>query len=372
LYLWHWPILVIATQYRGVTTLPVWDNVLLLLVATLVAALTYRLLENPVRHSKFLARRRWASIIVGIGLVGITLVVTTHEQQWPTVDLGNLASATTGSTCQSAPPSEVSRLRSSYTSGHPATQTSVLQDQSVLVIGDSTSCTLLAGLKAVGPSFGMQFGDGTVVGCGIVSGEAAPVYGTDGGNFAASTSTCQGRANRVESVAIERDHPSLIVWGSTAERGSVLSDDRSGTKQLVAGSPEWRSAMLHRINQRVDQLLSTGARVVFLLEPPPPHPGSQPNSNDIDYARLNALLRDVAVRHPHHVTDVNLFARVCPSGPPCPFVPDGFHSAVGPTNLATVRGLLRPDTLHYSPGGSLWVARWLVPQIDAAAKSLSS
>ena len=41
LYLWHWPILVVATQHRGVTTLPVWENVLLLSVATLVAMLTY-------------------------------------------------------------------------------------------------------------------------------------------------------------------------------------------------------------------------------------------------------------------------------------------------------------------------------------------
>ena len=54
LYLWHWPILVIATQHRGVTTLPVWENVLLLGVATLVAMLTYWALENPVRHAKTL------------------------------------------------------------------------------------------------------------------------------------------------------------------------------------------------------------------------------------------------------------------------------------------------------------------------------
>ena len=47
LYLWHWPILEIAAQSRGVTTLPAWDNVLLLLLAGLLAALTYRFVENP-------------------------------------------------------------------------------------------------------------------------------------------------------------------------------------------------------------------------------------------------------------------------------------------------------------------------------------
>ena len=52
LYLWHWPILIIVTQHRGATALPVWENLLLLLVATLAAAVTYRVLENPIRHSR--------------------------------------------------------------------------------------------------------------------------------------------------------------------------------------------------------------------------------------------------------------------------------------------------------------------------------
>ncbi len=56
LYLWHWPILIIATQDRGVSMLPVWDNILWLLVATAAAIVTYRVLENPVRHSRFLGQ----------------------------------------------------------------------------------------------------------------------------------------------------------------------------------------------------------------------------------------------------------------------------------------------------------------------------
>jgi peptidoglycan/LPS O-acetylase OafA/YrhL len=287
LYLWHWPILIIATQYRGATTLPVWDNVLLLLVAGVLATLTYYFFENPIRHSTFLARRRWASIVMGLCLVAVTLSVTTYTERRPTVDLGNLATASTGSGCPSPSPRVVSQLRSSYESAHLATMTSERQFQSVLLMGDSTSCTMLPGLQAVGPSFGMNIGNGAVVGCGIVSGTEAPVI--DGGiDFTRYTKTCQGKVNRVESQAIERDHPSLIVWGSTDERNSVMS----GTKQLVAGSPEWRSAMLQRIDHRVQQFLFTGARVVFLLEPPQPHSGTQPNSDDLAYARMNDLLKE--------------------------------------------------------------------------------
>src|SRR6185437_16378907 len=41
LYLWHWPILEIAAQSRGVTSLPVWSSILLLLFAGVLATLTY-------------------------------------------------------------------------------------------------------------------------------------------------------------------------------------------------------------------------------------------------------------------------------------------------------------------------------------------
>ena len=119
LYLWHWPILVIATQHRGATSLPVWDNVVLLLVAGVLATVTYLVLENPVRHSTFLRRRRWASLVMGLCLIAGTLVVTTYEQNRPTVNLGSLATVTSGSACRQPPQSVVSGLRSTYTSGHP-------------------------------------------------------------------------------------------------------------------------------------------------------------------------------------------------------------------------------------------------------------
>ena len=90
------------------------------------------------------------------------------------------------------------------------------------------------------------------------------------------------------------------------------------------------------------------------------------NSTDLAYEHMNALLTEVAARHPGHVAAVNLEARVCPTGPPCPFVVDGF----GATKATEVQAI-RPDALHYLPAGSLWVARWLVPRIAAADKNLS-
>jgi peptidoglycan/LPS O-acetylase OafA/YrhL len=376
LYLWHWPILEIAAQRRGVATLPVWDDVLLLVGAGILASLTYRFIENPVRHAKFLVRRKWASLIMGLCLIIATLAVTTYEQRRPTVDLGPIAQATSGSDCRSPSPSAVAHLRST-SAPISSTTDSRSELKSVVVVGDSTACSLLIGLQAVGPSYGMQFENGAVIGCGVVSGVIAPDY-LYGHNVVAYTTLCQGQANSAESSAIERYHPSLILWGSTDERSSIVVSTAHGTKTLASGSPEWESIMLQRMNTRVKSFLATGARVVLMLQPPAVHtyrdtaeqllvpaahsPG-QVDSDDKAYGRMNALLEKVAAKHPHDVAVVGLASRVCPLGPPCQYVVPDFNPK--PTSATQT---VRPDGIHYLPNGSLWVARWLVPQIAEAAK----
>jgi peptidoglycan/LPS O-acetylase OafA/YrhL len=376
LYLWHWPVLMIATERQGVPALPVWDNVVWLLVATGLAVITYRVLENPVRHSTLLRQHRWASLAMAGCVIAATLVVTTYQQHRPTVNLGNLAlSVRTGARCDPPPPSEVSQLRSTYLSGRviptahaqrsPKGGADLKGGERVLVVGDSTSCTLLPGLEAVGPSYGMHFEDGAVVGCGIVSGTLAPyMYG--GVNIVAGTSACQGEANRTETLAIAQFHPSLIVWGSTDERESIVVTTRTGTKILTSGSSEWYSVMKQRIHRRIDQFVTAGAAVVLLQEPPLVHPGVA-NANDVEQERMNALLRRVAAQFPHRVAVVNLQARVCPSGPPCAYI----VLRLGRTKRQTAIDSVRPDGVHYLGPGALWTAKWLVPQIAEAQKGLA-
>jgi hypothetical protein len=138
--------------------------------------------------------------------------------------------------------------------------------------------------------------------------------------------------------------------------------------------------MLQRMNDRVKKFLATGARVVLMLQPPAVHtygstagellvpaahsPG-QVDADDEDYARMNALLKKVAAKHPHQVAVVDLAPRVCPLGPPCQYVVPAFNPK--PTSVTQT---VRVDGIHYLPNGSLWVARWLAPQIVAAAKGL--
>ena len=51
LYLWHWPILVIAAEHVGVSSLPASQNIKWVVLSVILAIVTYHLVENPVRHS---------------------------------------------------------------------------------------------------------------------------------------------------------------------------------------------------------------------------------------------------------------------------------------------------------------------------------
>ena len=214
LYLWHWPVLQIATQRRGVATLPTWDNVVLILASVVLAALTYRFIENPVRHSRFLAARRWASVIVGVCLIAATLTVATVELNGhpggALADNG-LTGAVMGDPCPSPSSHEVKTLMGT---GPRASHQIVAR---VMVVGDSTACTMLPGLEAVAAPAGVQIENAAVVGCGVVSGEIAPQI-TNGVNVNALSSKCSSAASAQVKRALRSGKPNVVLWGSSWER----------------------------------------------------------------------------------------------------------------------------------------------------------
>lgn len=108
------------------------------------------------------------------------------------------------------------------------------------------------------------------------------------------------------------------------------------------------------MDTRLQQFIATGATVILLLQPPFVNGGAptRPTPSDAEFERLNVMLQELAARHPGHVGVINLSARVCPSGPPCPLSVGGLR--------------VRLDGADYGAAGSLWVAKWLVPRILSA------
>jgi peptidoglycan/LPS O-acetylase OafA/YrhL len=78
LYLWHWPILIIAMEHAG-HALELWQNLLLVLVAVAASAISYWLVENPIRHSTWLGKRPVVTVAFGLCLIGATLGVAQWE-----------------------------------------------------------------------------------------------------------------------------------------------------------------------------------------------------------------------------------------------------------------------------------------------------
>ena len=86
LYLWHWPFLIIAAEYLG-HDLSAIQSTGLLLLATAATAITYRLIENPVRRARVLATRTGLTLTIGAVLVILTVVtaqwqIATHYGTW--------------------------------------------------------------------------------------------------------------------------------------------------------------------------------------------------------------------------------------------------------------------------------------------------
>jgi peptidoglycan/LPS O-acetylase OafA/YrhL len=78
LYLWHWPVLIIAEENLGHVPSG-WIRLLLVAGSIALAAATYYLIENPIRNAALLRRRAVVSVAVGILLIAAVVVVSAYE-----------------------------------------------------------------------------------------------------------------------------------------------------------------------------------------------------------------------------------------------------------------------------------------------------
>ena len=79
IYLWHWPLLIIAADVSGTTSLPFRRNIIWLLVALIASVASFYLVENPVRHARLSRYGRWTPIGLGAVLIAASLILATVE-----------------------------------------------------------------------------------------------------------------------------------------------------------------------------------------------------------------------------------------------------------------------------------------------------
>ena len=341
IYLWHWPFMVWFTperiHLRGATLQ------FAIVVATLsVSAASFYLIERPIR---LLGRRKGTyRVIVGVGFVAtIILVVSTTAGS---TSAPNYFANVDGRPTECPPPStsQVNALRDTMRPD----QKKRTPEQRILVIGDSTACSLAVGFAAVAPSQNIQFTNASVVGCGVVSDIMAPVY-VAYVDVTASSKYCEAAALHAETTALAESNPTAIVWSSGWEQGAITVKTPSGEQAATPGSELWGSTLLDRMNQRLE--FGGRQRGTRLLADSTSRGRSwrqEPDSHGPCCRALERAPYKFASQHQDQVSIVDMAGIVCPGGPPCPRVVDGV--------------VLRPDHVHFGNAGSLWVAQRLAPE----------
>jgi hypothetical protein len=234
----------------------------------------------------------------------------------------------------------------------PPTAAGSAQGLKLLVLGDSTACSLYPGLKAVGDETGAVVAQAAVFGCGIAAGQ---ITSLNGEQITPHSERCPAMVDAAVVPAVDVMRPNVVLWMSLWEKSDIVANG----KTLVAKTPAWNREMLKRMNAALAEITKYGAKIVLVtIAAPAPNDaqGASNTSNAVDnasYAGLDAIDKEFAAEHPGVVTVADLARHICPSGPPCPENVDGLR--------------MRPDGRHFTPSAATIAAQWLMPNIVAAS-----
>ncbi|MGA1565932.1 MAG: acyltransferase family protein [Ilumatobacteraceae bacterium] len=322
LYLWHWPIFVIASATDGS-----WLRVVAAsLVTVVIAEVSYRVIETPVRRGAlgrwWSARRdrsvRWVPV-VGAGMTVVVLAVAVAsvdefdiavggeevEFSLDATDLLGESSTTLAVTTTTAPTATsvagivTTSTTSSTTSTSTTTTTLPVLPRSISIVGDSTALSFGVNLPSgLDETFSFT-GDAATNGCSIWDvGEMVSTRGTRR-DFA----PCSGWQEKWASVSDGYD-VALVVIGAWDVYDMANIDGSEAEPEVITpfGSELWDATFLSNMTSGVAALRSVGTEVAVLEVPcmrPQEVPGQgfppTPERGDDDrVAHVNALLRSIA------------------------------------------------------------------------------
>ncbi len=347
LYLWHWPVQVALTEPRTGLDGAVLD-VARVATTFALATLSFYVIERPIRRGLLGRRAFVVTPLAFAGVVSAVLLVAATAVPPPAYLRNNgdtsIQTALHGLAAASdpAPPAPP-------TTAPPATAAApvTFAPHRLLLVGDSVMASLQAALRTAAAADRVDLGSIAVAGCGTISGEP---LGPDDVRYS-WTAGCGANIPGLQSTAVAHYRPDLVVWLSSWEGADRIVDGQTVRIESAAGFQK----IYDLVDQAVQRLTATGARVAFLTMPP------QASGSDVAdpsaevqtrYRLMDDLLEWYAYQHPATTFVVDLSAKVCPGAAPCPEVVDGVRP--------------RPvDGHHFSSDGGAWVAPWLIAQVTA-------
>jgi hypothetical protein len=364
IYLYHWPIFAVVTADR--TSL---DGVALAALrvglTVAAAALSYRVVERPIRSASSLG---WRPITVGVAATAAValiavVMVPSRQATLAALPLDSAAAAAgdiepvSGSV---APLAVVSSSTlppaASVVASLPSMSTTVQvpmvsRPVRIVVVGDSTAEFTAAGLvewAADHPDVA-RVRPAVTAGCGFLRDGRVPTDGSIDW-----VEPCRLLLDDQLPAVLAETQPDVVMLMVTMrDVENRIWDDAEG--ELDPFDPRYRARLLDAYRAMAERLVAAEVpRVAWVLPPKPiaPFEGDQRVMRDpARYAVQHDVIRQVAAEYPDVVRVVDL---------------DGWLTAAG----RRVDTGVRPDGLHWSPDGSYWVSdSFLAASLVSAAVS---
>ena len=319
IYLWHWPVIVYATEARtGLSGASL--HVLQVGITLAAAGASYVLVERPIRNG-LRTRRAWVWAPAGLAAGLVALLAST-------------AGATNGPAYLQANPTPSNTSSTTLATARPGNPTHVV------LVGDSLALSLGPGLDDAFAADGIRFEADAVPGCSVLRGVTLQ---EDGRPYNWSRACNREITPALRRVVATDPKPDLVLWLSTWD-----AVDRELHGEHVAIGTEHGNAVLAREIRHAARLLTAhGARLV-ILSVADPVPGSTTPLPGLDQeSRVRAikqLYKKAAPTADGRVRVVDLDPLVCPHGT-CSQIVDGVE--------------LRPDGSHFGPEGARVVGKEL-------------
>jgi peptidoglycan/LPS O-acetylase OafA/YrhL len=377
-YLWYWPVLLVMTGQRLH-----WGVYPLFLarvgVTVAIAALSYDLVEMPVRRGALKRWRSWVAAPIGAALAISAVFVSTlvpvgaAELQGSQLAVTGPTSTTTSTVAPSgaaatpgapAPTTTTTTVPSYLSPALPPTPTtsSPSKPVKVLLVGDSIAGTLGVGLALQARQYDVQIANEGTPGCSLsMQTQIKVLFYTVAPDAPCDVGKNPDSLFETWRKWVDAYNPDVVVY---LARGETFDQEVGGQWQNI-GQARFDGYLVDRYRQAVSVLGSKGASVVLLTSPyydsgtspaGTPWPEDAPGRVTTD----NATMRQVATTTTAgsdgsrvYVFDLN--AVVSPG--------HAFSPTVDQINVRCT------DGVHFTQSGGIYVGQRLAPELAALGQA---
>ena len=380
-YLWYWPVLLVVTGQRLH-----WGVYPLFLarvgIAVAIAAISYDLVEMPIRRGALGRWRSWIAAPLGaaaaISAIFISTLVPVGATELQGSQLSVVAPTTTSTVATAAatsptpgaPPAadplstSTSTTVPSYLTPSPPSSTGT-KAVKVLLVGDSVAGTLGVGLAQEAKPYKVQIANEGTPGCSLsMQAQIKVLFYTVSPDAPCDVDSDPTSLLRAWRTWVDAYNPDVVVY---VARGETFDQELGGQWQNL-GQATFDSYVENRFRQAVAVLGSRGATVVLATTPyydsgtsptGTPWPEDNPSRVQID----NDTMRAVANSTPSaaegsrvYVFDLNALVS-----------PDAKYSpTVGSVNVRCA------DGVHFTRSGGIFVGVKLAPELAALGQAHAS